>query len=299
MKQKAISPVNAPISRTGPMSVAKTAERFSVLQPQEVILGLFGEYVKQSDHVWSGGLVNILGDLGFSTSAARMAINRVCLRELLAPVREGRYIFYVITPRLTTVLEEGRHKTFSQSIEPEWNGKWTFVLYFEPTIDNRGDRSRLGRWLGLRDFGVLQEGTWISPGDGRQEVHKIIDRLGITSSTITFVASITDPDQIQSIVNRTWDLRLLTHLYEKFLVKFSPMLDLAQADKLSPKQALVGRTRLIEMFRKMTLLDPNLPDEKLGVLWKRKDALLLFHELHSTLLEPATSYFTVNTLKTG
>ncbi|MBU7436191.1 PaaX family transcriptional regulator C-terminal domain-containing protein [Paraburkholderia fungorum] len=303
MSNGATGPVNAPSRRAVRASPEKSAERFSVLQPQEVILGLFGEYVHAQDHVWSGGLVNLLGDLGFSVAAARVAINRVCARGLLASQREGRYIFYVMTPRLAGVLEEGRHQTFSPVAVPAWDGQWTFVLYSEPeskrSDTDRSDRARLGRWLNLRDFGMLQEGTWIAPGAIKEDLERLTRKLELEDAVFIFSAALTDAEQIRSIVNRAWDLTLLSRLYDSFLAKFTALRKSAQGDKLSPKQAFIGRTRLIEMFRKMTTLDPNLPDDVLGVNWRRSDAVLLFQELHPLLQASAAHYFHESAIKPG
>lgn len=280
-------------------SLAKAAERFSILQPQEVILGLFGEYVKDHEHVWSGGLVKLLCDLGFSVAASRIAINRVCVREMLESRRDGRYIFYLMTPKLQVVVDEGRHKTFSPVGAPDWDGKWTFVLYSDSNPRRpeaaRSDRARLGRWLNLRDFGVLQEGIWIAPGAAKDNLAALIESLDLSESVLTFTATLTDAEQIQSIVCQAWNLPLLGRLYDVFLAKFTPMLDSALAQKLSAKQCFVVRTRLIEMFRKMTVLDPNLPDEILRVDWKRKEAIALFQTLHPLLQANATKYFSDNT----
>ena len=151
-------------SRPIPTATQGPLEKFGVLQPQEVILGLFGEYVSGDERAWSGGLVQLLGDLGFSSAASRVALNRVIARGLLAPVKEGRFVFYVITPRLRLVHEEGRKQTFSPVADVAWTGEWTMVWYTIPE-QHRVQRARLGRWLNLRGFGALQDSTWIAPGN--------------------------------------------------------------------------------------------------------------------------------------
>ena len=108
------------------------AKKFGNLQPQEVILGLFGEYVGLDELAWSGGLVQLLGDLGFSGGASRVALNRVIRRGLLAPVRRARFVFYRITPRLKLVHDEGRRQTFSAAIDPPWSAHWTLTWYAVP-----------------------------------------------------------------------------------------------------------------------------------------------------------------------
>lgn len=93
------------------------------LQPQELVLDLLGWYVRPAGaHVWSGGLVHLLGELGFSTPAARIALGRLVRRGLLAPVKEGRLVHYDFTPRLETLLAEGTGRIESFALDEPWDG---------------------------------------------------------------------------------------------------------------------------------------------------------------------------------
>ena len=61
------------------------------LQPQDLVITLLGTYVRpvRGDRVWSGGLVALLGELGFSHGAARVALTRLVRRGLIARERPG------------------------------------------------------------------------------------------------------------------------------------------------------------------------------------------------------------------
>ena len=51
---------------------------------------LLGTYVRPfGDRVWSGGLVVLLGELGFSEGAARVALTRLVRRGLIERSRAG------------------------------------------------------------------------------------------------------------------------------------------------------------------------------------------------------------------
>ncbi|MGH7918706.1 MAG: PaaX family transcriptional regulator C-terminal domain-containing protein, partial [Candidatus Dormibacteraceae bacterium] len=52
--------------------------------PQRLTLDVLGMYVRERGaQLWAGGLVQLLGDLGFSVGAARVAVQRLCARGLL------------------------------------------------------------------------------------------------------------------------------------------------------------------------------------------------------------------------
>ena len=290
-----LAPVRSSKPRTKKVSLAQQAKKFTVLQPQEIILGLFGEYVEEHEQVWSGGLVNLLQDLGFSVAGARVAINRVCLRNLLISQREGRFIFYASAPRLLAVIEEGRHHTFSAKADPQWDGSWRIVLYQgaegHKVDGHRADRVRLGRWLTLRHFGVIQEGIWIAGGGESRELKRLISRLGMEGQVLSLNVSLNDPQEARNVIHRAWNLELLSSLYDMFLDKFEPTYETINKKGVSPLDAFVIRTRLIDMFRKMATIDPNLPDTVLEIEWRRGEALELFYAMHPLLAEGAREHF--------
>jgi phenylacetic acid degradation operon negative regulatory protein len=267
------------------------AEKFGTLQPQEVILGLFGEYVGLDEQAWSGGLVQLLGDLGFSGGASRVALNRVIKRGLLAPVKRARFVFYQITPRLKVVHDEGRRQTFSAMTDPPWSGEWTLIWYAVPE-ERRLQRARLGRWLNLRGCGALQDGTWISTGNCEREVRDLADRLGISKHVVIFVGRFEgEGANLSALLEHAWHIDDLKRMYDKFTKTFGPYVKKKSLNSLTERECFVIRTRLIEMFRATTTQDPRIPDKVLEIGWRRREAIVIFQELHVALREKATAYF--------
>ena len=273
-----------PIPSQGP------AQKFGMLQPQEVVLGLFGEYVSSGEQVWSGGLVELLGDLGFSAASSRIALNRILVRGLLSAAKVGRFVFYRGTPRLAIVQDEGRRQTFQPTAEVEWDGQFTLVWYSIPG-DQRPQRARLGRWLNFRGFGALQDGTWIAAGDCERDLLPLISRLELEQHVVIFVGKLVEATNIPSLVRRAWHVDDLAKMYRAFVDEFSSCRGNRGRKVNEPRNAFILRTRLIEMFRQTTVQDPHLPDSVARVVWKRREAVELFQELQQSLREPAQSYF--------
>lgn len=270
----------------GPFA-GRRAENFGVLQPQEVTLGLFGEYVEIKERAWSGGLVRLLGDLGFSPAASRVALNRVIARGLLKPHRVGRFIFYVMTPRMQLVQDEGRRQMYSAT-ELAFDGQWTMVWYAIPRQHGH-QRARLGRWLNLRGFGPISDGAWIAPGNQEQDVAQLASKLGLTKHVFVLVGKFGDQSDFKDLATRCWKIDQLKHMYDVFVNDFRKLG--SGTGKLSPRDAFIARTRLIEMFRITTTHNPRLPDDVIGVKWRRKEATDLFQHLQSSLREGASLHF--------
>ena len=69
-------------------------------QPQDLVMTFLGAYATPRERpIWSGGLVTLLGDFGFSTGASRVALSRMVTRGGLERVRNGRLVSYRPTPR--------------------------------------------------------------------------------------------------------------------------------------------------------------------------------------------------------
>lgn len=126
-------------------------------------------------------MVELLQGFGFSTGAGRVAMLRLVRRGLLDRVREGRIVYYALTPRGDYLLAEGDRRIFSLGLEIDWDATWTVPWHSIPE-ERRVDRSRLGRRLRFLGFGSVQDGTWISPHNREQEVLELV-ASSMSSST--------------------------------------------------------------------------------------------------------------------
>src|ERR671935_33975 len=94
--------------------------------PQDLVMTLLGAHAnpRRRRWIWSGGLVTLLEEFGFSTGAARVALNRLVARDLLAPAKKGRLVHYTLTPRTIAVLAEGDRRIFTLGRAPRGRVKW-------------------------------------------------------------------------------------------------------------------------------------------------------------------------------
>ncbi len=129
--------------------------------------------------MWSGGLVAVLAELGFSDGAARIALTRLVRRDLLARHRDGRHIHYSLTRRTVALLADGDRRIFSLGRRERPAGEWT-VLWQSIPESRRQARERLVRRLRFLGFGPYQDGTWIAPHDREAEVVALLAELDVT-----------------------------------------------------------------------------------------------------------------------
>ncbi len=261
------------------------------VQPQELVITILGTYVRPfGDRVWSGGLVVLLGELGFSQGAARVALTRLVRRGLIARMREGRLVHYRVTERADRLLGEGDGRIFSLGHAPDDEGTWT-VLWHQIPEDRRLERSRLARRLRFLGFGSVQDSVWVSPHDHSDEVVRLLIELDVSDHATLFTAH---PDAVvglPALVSRAWDLSGLVDRYEAFDLEFSPLRLRRAVAALSDREVFLIRTRLVHQFRGFPVIDPELPERLAPLSVPRQRAAATFHELYEGLAPASQRHF--------
>jgi phenylacetic acid degradation operon negative regulatory protein len=264
------------------------------LQPQDLVVTLLGTYVRPFGRtVWSGGLVMLLREFGFSDGAARAALTRLVRRGLIARVRSGRLVHYRLTPRCERLLIEGDGRIFSFGRLPADLGPWT-VLWHQIPEDRRLERTRLGRRLRFLGFGSVQDSVWVSPHDHSIEVFELLGELGVADAATVFVARVDGGGGsglgLPALVARAWDLSGLEERYGAFCSGFERYLA-PDAPAVSDREAFLVRTRLMHTFRAFAQLDPELPDELAPLSGPRMRAADIFEALYTRLAPASQRHF--------
>ncbi|KAA2254498.1 PaaX family transcriptional regulator [Solihabitans fulvus] len=260
--------------------------------PQDLVVTLLGAHVgpQEGRQVWSGGLVALLAEFGFSEGAARVALTRLVGRGLLDRVRDGRLVHYTLTPRIRAVLAEGDRRIFSLGRETRPATRWT-VLWHAIPEDRRLARERLVRRLRFLGFGQVQDGTWIAPHDREREVADLLAELDVGRHAGLLLGHPAEALDFGSFVARVWDLDDLAARYRAFLADFGRYRSDAARAALDDRAALLLRTRLVHTFRQFPFLDPELPEDLLPRPEHRAEAVMVFHHLYPALAEPAQRHF--------
>jgi len=260
------------------------------LQPQDLVVTLLGTYVRPfARAVWSGGLVMLLREFGFSDGAARAALTRLVRRGLIERVRSGRLVHYRLTPRCERLLIEGDGRIFTLGRLPADAGPWT-VLWHQIPEERRLERSRLGRRLRFLGFGSVQDSVWVSPHDHCTAVVDLVGELGVAEYATVFVARAGGGLGLPALVTRAWDLSGLGERYEAFCLGFERYLA-PDAPAVSDREAFLVRTRLMHLFRGFAQLDPELPDELAPLSGPRTRAADIFEALYTELAPASQRHF--------
>jgi phenylacetic acid degradation operon negative regulatory protein len=245
-------------------------------RPPRLLLTLLGDYWWQhTESLPSAALVALLAEFGVSDSAARAALSRLTRNGLLVTSKVGRRTFVRLSERAAQILDEGARHIFSFGADTQpWDGMWSLVAFSIPE-HNRAARDALRkqlRWLG---FAPLYDGLWVAPRDRAAEVVSQLSGLGI--STATAFRAVTVPGiEPGGFPQHAWDLDDLHATYEAFIAYAQRLRERALAGQISPVEALVARTRVMDEWRTFPGLDPDLPRELLPDAWPRAAGRELF-----------------------
>lgn len=296
------SPPRRPPARRRDSPQAEAIEPFAAvgtLQPQDLVITLLGTYVRPDPReVWSGGMVHLLEQFGFTTGAARVALSRLARRGLLARAKEGRLVYYTLTARAEHLLAEGDRRIFPLGTHEEWDGTWTLLWHSIPE-HQRVERGRLAKRLRFLGFGTVQDGTWIAPRDREQDVNDVLHDLGVERYAGVFIGRPSKDLQLDALISRAWKLDELASRYVLFTAEFAPYREPAVRHEMSDREAFLVRTRVIHWFRRFPFLDPEFPDEMMPRARHRREAVAIFHDVYDELAEAAQRYFDATTMPPG
>lgn len=261
------------------------------LRPQDLVLTIFGAYVRgPGDSVWSGGMVEILKQIGFTTGSARAALARLVLRDLLARRRDGRLVFYSLTPRAEALLADGDRRIFSFGRTRPTVDVWT-VLWHAIPEDRRVERSRFASRLRFLGFGSVQDATWVAARDREQEVRLLLSELDIAAYASVLVGRMSIGLPPIALVAQAWKLDAVASRYEAFLAEYGPLRTAKARRGLTSREAFRTRTLLLHRFRGFPFMDPELPQGVDPLLRTRARVTATFDQVYAGLEDQATAHF--------
>ena len=261
------------------------------MRSQDLTITILGSHMRRAGgRVWSGGMVTLIGEFGFSIEAVRAALSRLVTRGTLERHRDGRMINYALTPRAQELLAEGDRRIFSFGRRAPVADAWTLLWHTIPE-DRRVERSRLASRLRFLGFGSLQDATWIAASDREGEVKALIDQLDVADYVSIFLARMARGSEKAILSSGAWELAGLPDRYDEFLAEFSPLTKPKAQRELSDREAFISRSRLVHAFRGFSLLDPELPDSIVPLHDRRSKAVTVFDTVYEDLAPAADRHF--------
>jgi phenylacetic acid degradation operon negative regulatory protein len=258
-------------------------------RPRQILLTLLADYWLAPGAVApSGALVELMAVFDIPTSGARSVLGRLGKDDRVEVLKEGRRTFYRLSPFMRHRLLVGldRIGEFGRE-DAAFSGIWTCVAFSVPE-EQRADRHKLRTALSWLGFAPLYDGLWVSPRSLRSEASEVLSRMGVGAATV-FTGSLTGEGADYGAPTDAWDLDYIQSLYQEFLQETEPAVERMESGLIKPREALLLRTELMNVWRTFPRVDPGLPLEMLPPGWQRGRARAVFYQLYTGLAEPAHS----------
>ena len=252
---------------------------------RSLLLTVLGEFVlPRGEQVWTSTLLELAADLDVAEKAARQALMRTADDGWIAAQRIGRETRWGLTEQGTRLLTDGTRRIYDAASEEQpWDGSWLVLTVTVPE-NARALRQRLRTQLGWAGLGSSSPGVWVTPRVDREaEAARVLEELGLTAGSWSFVARSGQIGDQRSLVRSAWDLDAIETRYEEFLEL------VGSRRPRTDRQALVAQVRLVQEWRRFPLLDPGLPRELLPPRWSGNRAAQVFRERHATWAPRARS----------
>lgn len=274
--------------------LAALIQRFQAQTPiraTSLITTLYGDAIEpHGGTAWLGSLVALLEPMGINERLVRTSVFRLTKENWLAADKVGRRSYYSLTGAGRRRFEQAFRRVY-QLPANAWDGTWCLVMLPQATPEKRKQVREELEWQG---FGLLAAGVMACPRAERAEVMATLREQGVEEECIVFQ---TQPSELlankplRAQVRDSWNLDVLGERYDQMLQHFRPLWAAVQkAGEIDPQDAFLARLLLIHDFRKLTLRDPQLPDELLPSGWEGRAARQLCTNLYRALAKPAEQW---------
>jgi Phenylacetic acid-responsive transcriptional repressor len=258
---------------------------------QRLLITALGDYEHLvPEPIPSAGLVRMMDEFDLSEDSTRTALSRLVRRGYLSRFTEGRHTSYRLSELGTRLVAEGRARLLDFGTHRAWDGTWTLVA-FSVSETRRSSRHVIHTHLRALGFAPFYDGVWISAHAEPTEVRSQLADVEHADVAIFSGQLLDATEGLAEKLYQTWKLDGIRQSYEEFLATFSPVADRVARDQVSPAEAFVTRTRLMDAWRSFPRLDPDIPEAMLPDGWPRAEAYRLFKSVYEELRPTAELRF--------
>jgi phenylacetic acid degradation operon negative regulatory protein len=252
---------------------------------KSLVMTIFGDaIVPHGGEVWLGSLIDLLEPFRVNDRLLRTSVFRLAQEGWLSARRDGRRSAYAITPQAMKRFARAYRRIYAPLVS-HWDGSWTIVIGTAASID-AAQRGALRKELLWEGYSMIAPGIFVHPASAEEVLEEILTRIGLQGKVMvcraTELAGVSQRP-LRELIKEGWDLSGVARGYEDFIASFQPLLSLledgGEAD-IAPEQAFVIRTLLIHAYRRVQLLDPQLPVELLPDPWPGAQAYELARALY-------------------
>lgn len=259
------------------------------LRGGSLITTVFGDSIAaRRCEVSLAGLIKLLQPFGLTERLVRTSIGRLAQDNWVTARRVGRLSFYRLSSAGEIRFAEATRRIYAAPAQ-RWRGSWTTLIV--PGEANRESRERIKEALQWSGFGQLASGVHIHPEIDPAAAAALIASCDSNIRPVILQSQCEDSEGDRRMVELGWDLDELERRYTRFISGFLGTLEaLSQDPHPEPLHCFHIRTLLIHEYRKVHLIDPQLPPSLLPRDWAGTAAYELCKRLYLKIAPAADQY---------
>ncbi|MDJ0708816.1 MAG: phenylacetic acid degradation operon negative regulatory protein PaaX [Woeseiaceae bacterium] len=254
-----------------------------------LITTVFGDAIApRGGTVWLGSLIAAMAEFGISERLVRTSVFRLAKDGWLQSQQLGRRSYYSLTSAGRIRFEQATQRIYGEPAD-HWDGHWCLLLLSGLETSAKDTVRKECGWLG---FGAMSANVLAHPAPDLSELDVTLQRLGVGESLVVLRGQTIRADiAMRELARSSWNLDDIDERYGDFVERFRPARrGLSKSGKLTPKQAFIIRTLLIQEYRKVLLRDPWLPPELLPANWHGHSAYQLCRNLYRDVCKRADEF---------
>jgi len=258
------------------------------LRAGSLITTVFGDSLAaRKCEVSLSGLIDLMAPFGLTERLVRTSIGRLAKDDWVAAQRVGRLSYYRLSASGEERFAAATHRIYAAPLD-RWEGIWTMLIV--PSQTGRDARERIRDTLRWSGFGQMVPGVYLYPGMDCDDARRLIAADGGTSVLVLQVRS-ESADGDRRMIAQGWNLADLERRYTRFITRFAPAWQAVMQGPLpDPQHCFHIRTLLIHEYRKVHLLDPQLPRPLLPPDWAGNAAYELCRRLYRQIVARSDEY---------
>lgn len=259
------------------------------LRGGSLITTVFGDSIAaRRCEVSLSSLIKLLQPFGLTERLVRTSIGRLAQDNWVTARRVGRLSYYRLSSAGEISFSQATQRIYAAPAQ-DWRGSWTLLIV--PGEADRESRERIKDALQWSGFGQLASGVHIHPEIDPAAAQELIARCDANMRPVILQSRSETVQGDRRMVELGWDLDELERRYTRFVSSFVPALAaLAQDRQPEPMHCFHIRTLLIHEYRKVHLIDPQLPPNLLPQDWAGTAAYELCRQLYLKIADASDRY---------
>jgi phenylacetic acid degradation operon negative regulatory protein len=158
-----------------------------------------------------------------------------------------------------------------------------FTLPHAEGAQRRTLRTHL-RWQG---YAPLYDGLWVSPSSLHDDTRKLLNEVDLGAVTVFRARHLALATTGQRDPIDAWDVTAIAAQYDSFIRAWTPLLPQIRSGQITGAEAVNTRTKIVDIYRRFSVIDPQLPLRLLPAGWPRRPARDVFEAVYDGLAQAA------------